>query len=79
MIKPIKINKKAIGDGYSAFLIAEMACAHQDNVDYACNLVEIVTRAKTDAIQIQVFKKECYLSPVYKDYNLIKRLELTQE
>ena len=78
MIKPIKIKEKIIGEGYPTFLIAEMACAHQGDVKQACELVDVAIRAKADAVQIQVYKKEIYMSPVYESYDLITRLELSQ-
>ncbi len=79
MINPIKIKEKIIGEGYPTFLIAEMACAHQGDVKMACKLINVASKANTDAIQIQVFKKEVYMNPLHKDYNLINRLELSQE
>ncbi len=79
MTEPIQIKKKKIGKGFPTFLIAEMACAHQGDVEKACNLVDIAIKAKVDAIQIQVLKKEVYMSPIYKDYDLISGLELAQD
>jgi sialic acid synthase SpsE len=79
MIHPIKIKDKNIGKGYPTFLIAEMACAHQGNLQKALDLVDVAANAKADAIQIQVFKKEKYMSPKSKDYELITQLELSQE
>ena len=43
------------------------------------SLVNVAVKAKADAIQLQLFKKELYVSPIYKDYNLISKLEITQE
>jgi len=79
MTEPIQIKKKKIGKGFPTFLIAEMACAHQGKIENACDLVDVAVKAKADAIQIQVLKKEAYMSPTYKDYELITRLELTQD
>ena len=78
-MKEVKIDQKIIGDKHPTFLIAEMACAHQGKIENACDLVDVAVKAKVDAIQIQVFKKEVYMSPTYKDYDLITRLELTQD
>ncbi|MFX0134330.1 MAG: N-acetylneuraminate synthase family protein [Candidatus Hodarchaeota archaeon] len=74
----IKIGNKNIGEGYPTFCIAEMACAHQGDVEKACKLVDVAVKAKADAIQIQVFKKEAYMSPTCRDYELITKLELSQ-
>ena len=78
MTEPIQFKKKKIEKGFPTFLIAEMACAHQGDVEKACDLVNTAIKAKVDAIQLQVFKKEIYMSPIYKDYELITRLELSQ-
>ena len=79
MIAPIKIKEKTIGKGYPTFLIAEMACAHQGDVERACALVEVAAKAEVDAIQLQLFKKEVYMSPICQHYDLITRLELSQD
>jgi len=79
MIKPIKIKNKIIGEGFPCFLIAEMACAHQGDVEKAKELARIAIKAKADAVQIQVFQKEFYMSPICKEYDLIYRLELSLE
>ena len=79
MIKPVNIRDKLIGEGCPTFIIAEMACAHQGNVENAMDLVNVAVKANADAIQLQLFKKELYMSPISKDYDLISRLELTQK
>ncbi len=56
-----------------------MACTHQGDVNLACGLVEFVVKTKADAIQIQVYKKEVYMTPTYKDWDLSTKLELSQE
>ncbi len=79
MIKTVKIKDKVIGEGNPTLIIAEIACAHQGDIENACELVKIAGKANVDAIQIQVFKKESYMNSSYKDYDLITKLELTQE
>ena len=79
MINPVKIKDKTIGEAFPTFLIAEMACAHQGDVEKACELIDVAVKAKADAVQIQVFMKELYMSPFNQNYELICRLELAQE
>jgi len=79
MINPVKIKDKTIGKAFPTFLIAEMACAHQGDVEKACELSDVAVKAKADAVQIQVFMKELYMSPFDQNYELICRLELAQE
>lgn len=77
MIKLVKIKDKVIGQGYPTFLIAEMACAHQGNVQIACKMVENAVKAKVDAIQTQIFKNELELTPLHEDWDLNAELELS--
>jgi len=79
MVKPVSIKNKIIGEGYPTFLIAEMACSHQGVVRNVNDLVDIAIKSKADAIQLQVFKTKAYMSPIYKDYDLIKRLEISHD
>lgn len=78
MVPTIKIKNKNIGEGCPTFIIAEMACSHQGDVNVACDLINIAIEANADAVQIQVYKKENYMNPAYKDWDLASRLELSQ-
>ncbi len=79
MVKLVKIKNKIIGKDYPTFLIAEMACAHQGDIDTACKMVKVAIKANVDVIQTQVFKNELELTPLSEDWELNARLELTQE
>jgi len=78
LIDPIKIKDKYIGKDCPTFLIAEMACAHQGDVSQALKLVHVAKNSKADAIQLQIFKKEIYISPRHKDYDIVSKIELSQ-
>ncbi len=79
MIKSVNIkNDKKIGKEYPTFLIAEMACAHQGDLQNALDLVKVAADSKADSIQLQVFNKEDYISPINVNYDLVSRLELSQ-
>lgn len=79
MIKPVKIKDKVIGNGYPTFFIAEMACAHQGDLQQAFDLVEVAVKANADAVQLQIINRELYCSPLYKDYDEYGQLEFSQE
>ncbi len=79
MIKPIKIRNKIIGKGHPSFIIAEMACAHQGDLQQAFDLVDLAAKAKADAVQLQIIKRELYCCPLYKDYELYGRLEFSPQ
>lgn len=79
MIKLIKFKNKIIGEGYPTFLIAEMACAHQGDLQNALNLVDRAVKAKADAIQLQVYKKELDICPLLEEeYQIAAELEFSQ-
>ena len=77
MIKSVKIKNKIIGLEHPTFIIAEMACAHQGDVNKACRMVEIAIKANVDAIQTQIFKNELELTPLHEDWELNAQLELS--
>ncbi len=58
-------------------IIAEMACAHEDNPDSAYRLVEIGSEAKQDAIQLQIFSVNNLVSPLTSNYGESKKLEIS--
>ena len=79
MIKSVRIRDKIIGEGYSTFLIAEMACAHQGELKQAIQLVDIAAKANADAVQLQIINRDLYCSPRYKDYDEYGQLEFSPE
>ena len=79
MIKPVKIRDKIIAEGHSAFFIAEMACAHQGDLQQAIDLVDIAAKANADAVQLQMINRGLYCSPEYKDYEEYGQLEFSPE
>jgi len=79
MITHVQIKDKIIGENYPTFLIAEMACAHQGDINLALDIVDVAVEAKADAIQLQVFKKESYMSPICKGWDLTCQLEISQD
>jgi N,N'-diacetyllegionaminate synthase len=50
----IEVGGKTIADG-SAFIIAEMACAHDGDVGKARELIAAAHNARVDAVQLQIF------------------------
>ena len=68
-MKDIKIGDKLIGDSHPAFIIAEVGCIHNGNVELAYELIDKAVDAGADAIKFQVktvedaFSKELLDSP----------------
>ena len=51
----IQVGGRTIGDG-SAFIIAEMACAHDGDFSKAKELIAAAREAQVDAVQLQIFQ-----------------------
>lgn len=79
MTKSINIKNKRIGEGFPTFIIAEMACAHNGDLDQALKLVDVASESGADAIQLQLFSVKDYIVPSHPGYEIVKKLELTAD
>jgi len=59
------------------YLIAEMACAHQGNLESAKKLVEVARDTGFDCIQIQIFNAESNLLKTAPLYKKIKNIQFS--
>lgn len=53
--KNITIGKKIIGDGHPVFIIAEMSCNHQQDINQAKAIIKAAAQAGADAIKLQTY------------------------
>lgn len=88
-----KIGNKVIGDGVSAFIIAEAGVNHNGDINIAKQLVDRAVFAGVDAIKFQTFKTEKLVTEyadmaeyqkdnigkVDSQFNMLKKLELSYE
>jgi sialic acid synthase SpsE len=79
MEKTVTIKGKRIGNGYPAYIIAEMACAHDGSLSKAKQLIDAAVNAKADAIQLQFFRADETVVPSHDVYDVLKRIEFTEE
>ena len=77
LCEEIKIRNKTIGENYPVYIIAEMACAHEGDLDKAKALIDISAEANVDAVQLQLFSVKDLMVPTHKVYNLLKRIEFS--
>jgi len=59
----IKLADKTIGNGYPAYVIAEMACAHNGNLEDAKELIKASSDAGADGTQLQFFNMAHVVTP----------------
>lgn len=94
MKKNIKIGEKIIGDGYPAYLVAEIGINHNGDLGLAFDTIKAAKQSGADAVKFQVFKTEEFipdkeLKYTYKNnkgelvtisqYDMFKKYELTDE
>jgi len=60
------------------YLIAEMACSHDGQVELGKEIIDGAGRAGADAIQFQIWKLAKSLVPDHADYKFCSTLELSQ-
>lgn len=61
------------------FIIAEMACSHEGDLNLAKKIIDAAAAAKADAIQLQIWSLTHMMSPQRKEYELLKKIEFNQE
>jgi len=57
----VKLSNKIIGDGYPAFIIAEMAWAHDGSIDKAKAIIKGTSDAGVDAISVHITSLKDYM------------------
>ena len=58
MLKPIIINKVAIGPGRKPYVVAEIGVNHNGRLDLALKLIDAAAKAGADAVKFQTFSAE---------------------
>lgn len=68
-----------MGKGNGIYVIAEMACAHDGDIDKAKRLVDAVVGAGADAIQLQFFSRKELMTPDHEVYGLLGKLQFSPQ
>lgn len=65
-------------DGQSAYIIAEMACAHDGDFENAKQLVNVACDAKANAVQFQFFHAPENMVKHHRIYSLLEKIEFSR-
>ncbi len=68
-----------IGDGECPYIIAEMACAHDGDVEKAYKLVDAAAKSQANAVQLQIFHTAEIVVPSHHLYPLLEKIEFSQQ
>ncbi len=75
----IKISDFEIGEGQPPYIIAEMACAHDGEIDKAYKLVDMAVEANADAVQLQIFHTDEIVVPAHHLYPLLEKIQFSPQ
>ena len=64
---------------FPTFIVAEMACSHEGNINLARKIIDVAANAKADAIQLQIWSLAHMMSPQRKEYGLLQNIEFSQD
>lgn len=78
-MRPVKIGNKVIGDGYPAYIIAEIGINHNGDVALAKEMVSAAWESGTDAVKIQTFITKEFLHPSHPGYHYDIDAEISHE
>jgi sialic acid synthase SpsE len=60
------------------YIISEMACAHDGDIEKAKRIIDAAVSAEADAIQLQFFSRNDLMTPDHEVYDLLGTLEFSQ-
>ncbi|RLG57819.1 MAG: N-acetylneuraminate synthase [Hadesarchaea archaeon] len=78
-MKTVKIGNTIVGDDQPTFIIAEVASAHQGNIEIFKEIIEKIGRAGANAIKFQKFITDELIVPERPRYQSFKKIEFTEE
>ena len=73
----INSNESRVGPNEKLYIIAEMACAHDGDVEKAKRLVDCAVQADADAVQLQFFSPDDLVTPDHDVYTLLHQIAFT--
>lgn len=79
MRKTVSIRNREIGFDQPAYIIAEMACAHDGDFSKALRLVDAAVESGADAVQLQIFRSDETVVPAHEVYGILQKIEFTEE
>jgi len=61
------------------FVIAEMACSHEGDINLAKKIIDSSAAANADAVQLQIWSLKYMMSPQRKEYGLLQKIEFSKK
>jgi len=61
------------------YIVAEMACSHEGNIELAKTIIDGAAHARADAVQLQIWSLAHMMAPQRKEYALLERIEFSRD
>ncbi|HUU73024.1 MAG TPA: N-acetylneuraminate synthase family protein [Burkholderiales bacterium] len=74
--RKVEVGNRTIADG-SAFIIAEMACAHDGDIGKARELIAVAHNAQVDAVQLQIFHSPANVVDHHRLKSVLEKIEFS--
>lgn len=78
-MKVVEIGSRGVGDGYPAYIIAEIGINHEGDCELAKEMIQAAWESGVDAVKIQSFITRDFLHPSHPSYRYDIEAELPQE
>ena len=75
----ITLRNSQIGIGHPAYIIAELACAHEGDFEFAVHQIDAAIRAGASAVKFQVFTADGLVVPSHELHAAYKRFQFSTE
>jgi len=76
--RAVTVRGHAISDRDPIYIVGEIACGHQGDMDQAKRLIEAVVAAKADAVQLEFFHPPANTVGSLPFYKVVEDLSFTQ-
>jgi sialic acid synthase SpsE len=71
----ITLGSRRVGSAQPAYIVAELACAHEGDPDFALRWIEAAAEARADAVKFQAFTADGLVVPGHELHAAYKRFE----
>lgn len=75
----INVRGRTISDSEPVYIIGEMACSHQGDVEQARQMIDVCVEAGADAVQLELFDPVANMAPTSDFYSVIEKLYFTPD
>lgn len=73
----IPLGPRRVGSGHAAYIIAELACAHEGDFDFARRWIDAAAEARADAVKFQAFTADGLVVPGHELHAAYRRFEFS--